>query len=124
MAYIRNIRKPKVEDPLQRVKENSVINAVEEYLTLKRIPHYRVNSGALKTPRGQLVRFGSPGMSDFYAIGPAGISIWIECKRPKGGRLSEAQKEFLDCINRNGGLGIVVNSIDSLEIQLKEARVI
>jgi hypothetical protein len=124
MAYDRKRRTTKVEDPLRKVKEGVVINTVEEYLALKRIPHYRINSGALKTPRGQLVKFGSKGMSDIYAIGPAGISIWIECKRPKGGRLSKAQKEFLDCINRNGGIGIVVNSIDSLETQLKEAQVI
>jgi hypothetical protein len=124
MAYGRKMRKPKVDDTLRGVKESSVINAVDEYLALKRIPHYRINSGALENSRGQLVRFGSKGMSDFYAIGPDGISIWIECKRPKGGRLSEAQKEFLDCVNRNGGIGIVVNSIDSLENQLKEARII
>jgi hypothetical protein len=124
MAYGRKRRTTKVEDPLRDVKEDTVINAVKEYLALKQIPHYRINSGGLKTPRGQLVKFGATGMSDIYAIGPAGISIWIECKRPKGGRLSEAQKEFLDCINRNGGIGIVVNSIDSLETQLKEAQVI
>jgi hypothetical protein len=70
------------------------------------------------------VRFGAPGMSDFYAVGSEGISIWIECKRPSGGVLSAAQKEFLDCINRNGGIGIVVDSIESLAIQLKEAEVI
>jgi hypothetical protein len=123
MAYGRKIKK-RVDDSLRGVKESSVMSAVDEYLTLKRIPYYRINSGALKTPRGQLVKFGSKGMSDIYAIGPAGISIWIECKRPKGGRLSEAQKEFLDCINRNGGVGIVVNSVDSLENQLKEVRII
>jgi hypothetical protein len=124
MAYGRKIRTLKVEDPLKGVGENAVVNVVDEYLTLKRIPHYRINSGALKTPRGHLVKFGSKGMSDIYAIGPAGISIWIECKRPKGGRLSEAQKEFLDCINRHAGVGIVVNSVESLESQLKEAGVI
>jgi hypothetical protein len=63
-------------------------------------------------------------MADFYAIGPAGISIWIECKRPVGGRLSADQKEFLDCINREGGIGIVVNSVESLESQLKEAQIL
>jgi hypothetical protein len=63
-------------------------------------------------------------MSDIYAIGPAGISVWIECKRPKGGRLSEAQKEFLDCVNRSGGVGVVVHSVEELEERLKEARVL
>jgi hypothetical protein len=108
----------------QGVKEGSVLNAVSQWLTLKRIPHWRMNSGGLKDGHGRLVRFGAKGMSDFFAIGPAGISIWIECKRPRGGRLSEPQREFLDCINRNGGIGIVVNSIESLEQQLKEAGVI
>jgi hypothetical protein len=122
MAYGRKVGKSTVDNSLRGVRENSVINVVDEYLTLKRIPHYRINSGALKTPRSQLVKFGCKGMSDFYAIGPAGISIWIECKRPKGGRVSEAQREFLDCINRNGGIGIVVNSVESLESQLKEAQ--
>jgi hypothetical protein len=102
-------------------KEADVIKAVDRWLSLKRIPHWCVNSGALKTERGHLVRFGAKGMSDIYAIGPGGISIWIECKRPKGGVVSAAQKEFLDCINRNGGIGIVVNSIESLEQLLREA---
>jgi hypothetical protein len=106
------------------VKEFAVIRAVDEYLALKRIPHWRMNSGALETRRGGFVRFGATGMSDFYAIGPAGISVWIECKRPEGGRLSAAQREFLDCVIRNGGIGIVVSSIESLELQLKEAGVI
>jgi hypothetical protein len=124
MAYGRNIRKPKAENPLRSVKEGPVIKAVDQYLSLKHIPHYRMNSGALENKYGQPVKFGATGMSDFYAIGPAGISIWIECKRPVGGVVSEAQHEFLDCINRHGGIGIVVNSIESLEQQLKEAEVI
>jgi len=124
MAYGQKTKTRKAKSPLEKVKENPVVNAVQKYLALKKIPHYRINSGAMKTPRGGFIRFGAKGMSDIYAIGPAGISIWIECKRPVGGILSVPQKEFLDCINRNGGIGIVVNSIESLEKQLKEAGVI
>jgi hypothetical protein len=116
--------KPETENPLRKAKESTVINAVSQYLALKKIPHWRINSGAYKTERGGFVRYGAKGMADFYAIGPAGVSVWIECKRPEGGRLSEAQKEFLDCINRHGGIGIVVNSVESLEIQLNESGVI
>ncbi len=110
--------------PIQKVGEKTVMNMVSQWLEINKIPHWRINSGALKTEHNRLVRFGAKGMSDYYAIGKSGISIWIECKRPKGGRLSEAQKEFLDCINRNGGIGIVVNSVESLERQLKEAGVV
>ena len=108
----------------EKTKEGQVLNAVSQWLSLKYIPHWRINSGGLKDRHGRLVRFGAKGMADFYAIGPNGISIWIECKRPKGGKLTESQREFLDCINRNGGVGIVVNSTESLEEQLKEAGII
>jgi RecB family endonuclease NucS len=83
-----------------------------------------MNSGALKTPRGKFIKFGATGMADIYAIGPEGKSIWIECKRPRGGVVSAAQRGFLDCINRHGGIGIVVTSVESLEQQLNEAGVI
>jgi len=110
-------------EPLYTIQEGDVIKAVAGWLALHRIPHWRINSGALKSPRGRVVRFGAVGMSDFFAIGPwpEGKSIWIECKRPHGGVISAAQQEFLDCINRRGGIGIVVSSIESLEIQLKDA---
>jgi len=123
MAYGRKVKSTAASE-MKTVKEGSVMRIIDEFLTIKQIPHWRVNSGALRDRRNRLVRFGAKGMSDYYAIGPAGVSIWIECKRPVGGKLSEAQKEFLDCINRNGGIGIVANSLESLERQLKEAEVL
>jgi len=111
-------------EPAFEIKEADVLNAVSRWLAVKRIPHWRVNSGALKTPHGRLVKFGAKGRSDFIAIGPDGEFIAIECKHPHGGVLSAAQNEFLDCVNRHGGIGIVVSSVESLELQLKEAGVI
>ena len=105
-------------------RESSVMKAVEQWLELRQMKPLRMNSGAAQIAPGRFVRFGIPGMSDLYTIGPAGISIWIECKRPAGGKLSEAQRGFLDWVNGKGGVGIVVNSIESLERQLKEAGVI
>jgi TusA-related sulfurtransferase len=55
MAYGRKTRKPKTA--LQSARENSVIKIVTDYLALKQIPHWRMNSGALMTERGQLVRY-------------------------------------------------------------------
>jgi len=113
-------------EPAFEIKEADVMNAVLKWLALHRIPHWRVNSGGLKDIHGRLVRFGAKGMSDIHAIGPApeGKTIWIECKRPRGGVVSAAQKEFLDCVNRRGGIGIIVTSIESLEQQLREAEII
>jgi hypothetical protein len=119
-------QKEKNGTPAFKAKEADVLHAVEQWLALRRIPHWRMNSGGLKDSQGRLVRFGAKGMADLYAVGPApeGKSIWIECKRPDGGVVSAAQREFLDMINRHGGVGIVVNSVESLEQQLKEAEVI
>lgn len=113
---------------LDEVKESSVLKDVEEWLLLHKIWHMRCNNSAGKAQSGMFMRTftccGKPlqGVSDIYAI-KDGISIWIECKRPVGGVLSEGQKDFLDAMNRNGAVGIVVNGIASLEEQLTEAGI-
>jgi hypothetical protein len=124
MAYGRRTRTPKAEDPFKGVKENAVMNAVDMYLALKQIPHWRQNSGALKNARGQLVRFGKKDSADITGIDPkTGRRLEIECKAP-GKSLREGQRQFLDMINRCYGVGICVHSIEELEEQLKEAEII
>jgi hypothetical protein len=117
------ITKPRRE-AVPPISEAEVVRRVMEYLTLSGIPCYRMNNGAYCTEGGGFVRFGAKGMSDIYAIGPGGRSVWIECKRPKGGVVSPYQREFIDCMNRHGGVAVIVTSLESLEIQLKEAGVI
>lgn len=111
------------------IREAEILRAVEEWLTLRHIWHMRCNNSAGKAQSGQFMRsftcngHAVNGVSDIYAV-KDGTSIWIECKRPVGGKVKEAQKHFLDAMNRNGAVGIVVNSIESLESQLAEAGVI
>lgn len=111
------------------VHEAVVLRQVEEWLTARRIWHMRCNNSAGKAASGQFMRaftcngHAVTGVSDIYAV-KDGVSIWIECKRPVGGRLSDGQKNFLDAMNRNGAVGIVVNGVESLESQLREAGVI
>lgn len=113
----------------RKIREAEILRQVEEWLTLRRIWHMRCNNSAGKAQSGQFMRSFScnghavNGVSDIYAV-KDGTSIWIECKRPSGGRVSEAQKNFLDAMNRNGAVGIVVNSVESLESQLKEAGIV
>lgn len=113
----------------RKIREAEILRQVEEWLTLRRIWHMRCNNSAGKAQSGQFMRSFScnghavNGVSDIYAV-KDGTSIWIECKRPVGGKVSEAQRNFLDAMNRNGAVGIVVNSIESLEAQLAEAGVV
>lgn len=88
----------------------------------------RCNNSAGKAQSGMFMRsftcngHAVKGVSDIYAI-KDGVTFWIECKRPVGGVVSVDQRNFLDAMNRHGAVGIVVNSIESLEAQLKEAGV-
>jgi hypothetical protein len=117
-------RKTLAEKSLMGVKEADVLNAVRHWLAARQIPFWRINSGGLPDKKGRYVRFGAAGMADIIAISPEGKFIAIECKRLHGGRLTDNQEDFLNIINAHGGIGIVVSSIESLELQLKEAGVI
>lgn len=126
---VRRTRTRERNDIGRGVREAEVLRQVEEWLTVRHIWHMRCNNSAGKAQSGQFMRSFScnghavNGVSDIYAV-KDGMSIWIECKRPSGGRVSEAQKNFLDAMNRNGAVGIVVNSVESLEAQLAEAGVV
>jgi hypothetical protein len=53
---------------------------------------------------------GDKGISDIIACSPKGIFWAIEVKKP-GGRLYPEQKDFIDRVNANGGVGYVAFSI-------------
>jgi hypothetical protein len=121
---MNNSRRHGEKKPVLKITEGDVIRVVDDFLSRHEICHWRNNTGAFKTERGGFVRAGHVGSSDFLGICPDGRFLAVECKRPLKGVLSVSQEEFLDCINRNGGVGIVVDSVDSLEKQLKDAGVI
>jgi hypothetical protein len=108
---------------VNKTPEADVLRAVDEVLSLCGIFHWRNNSGAMKTDRG-FVRFGLPGSSDILGVCPDGRFLAVECKAPVTGRLSKAQKWFLDKVNELGGVGIVVDSVDGLIGQLRDRGVI
>jgi len=113
-----------VKHPAIKVSESDVMEDVAQVLRAYHIFHWRNNSGAVKMDRERWLRYGYPGSSDWLGICPDGRFLAIECKAPKTGRLTERQQSFIDCINRQGGVAIVVNNLNSLIEQLKERGVI
>jgi len=113
----------KLPDVGFKVRERDVMEIVDQVLSAHHIFHWRNNTGAIKV-RQRFIRFGYPGSSDWLGICPDGRFLAVECKAPKNGRLSEKQKNFLECIARYGGVAIVADSCDSLLKQLKEQEVI
>lgn len=69
----------------------------------------RINTGSFKQ-HGRLMKSANPGTLDFEGYDNHGRMLGIECKRPKGGRLSPEQAARIDDINQKGGVAGVVRS--------------
>lgn len=100
------------------MKESDLVKSCLELLAIKKIFHYRQNSGALKTDRGGFVRFGIIGAPDIIAV-ISGRYIGIECKASKYYKQSLNQKEFQEYLEESGGLYWLIRNIDELIDKLK-----
>lgn len=103
------------------MKESEVLEGCIKYLRARGIFCFRNNVGATKVGT-RFIRFGYPGSSDILGIMPDGRFLAVECKREKGGRLSELQKAFLTAIQINGGVSIVARSVEELKKELENAK--
>lgn len=84
--------------------EHEIQSAILEWLKLKRIFHWRNNSGAMKKG-AHFVKFGTVGSPDIFAL-HKGVLIGIEVKKPRG-RISLKQVEFGQALIDSGGHYII-----------------
>ena len=99
------------------MKETVFVRQCLEYLRLKGIMAFRMNSGAILLGgrgKGRMVQLGPPGTSDIIGVLPGGRFLAIECKVGRN-KLSATQDAFLKLVNDAGGFGVVVWSLDDLE---------
>lgn len=54
----------------KEMKEQQIVKAILDYLKLKKIFHWRNNTGALKTEAGGFMRFGATGSPDIFVVLP------------------------------------------------------
>ncbi len=94
------------------MKESDIQKAIIQYLTIKKIFHYRQNSGAFKTEKGFMRAASVNGLPDIVVI-KDGIYIGLEVKTPKG-KQQESQKHIQNEITKAGGLYFVVKSLDDV----------
>jgi hypothetical protein len=109
--------------PPVKIPESDVMKDVDQVLTAWNIFHWRNNTGVTRIGK-RFVRFGYPGSADWLGICHDGRFLAVECKRPRGGRLTAKQTDFLDRIRRYGGVALVVTGVNDLLEKLKEAGVI
>lgn len=111
--------------------EKDIQRACLDYLAARGILAWRANQIPVPLPGGGFRRFsGLRGVSDILGILPQTVDtvghgqatfgnlLAVEIKRP-GGKLSPDQEWFLSEINRRGGIGICVRSVDELEKSLE-----
>lgn len=95
--------------------EHEIQKQILDWLTIKRIFHWRNNSGAMRSVykgKSRFMRFGAVGSPDIIAI-DAGYIFGIEVKGPDG-KLSENQRAFGEAFERAGGRYIVAYKIEDV----------
>jgi hypothetical protein len=96
--------------------EKDVQKQILDYLTLRRVFHWRSNNTPVyDTQRGAFRRFvGLKGIPDIICLLPKGKTLLIECKSDKG-KMSIEQRDFqIECC-RLGHLYIVARSIEDIQ---------
>ena len=90
------------------MREQDIQNSILNYLQAKGIFCWRNSVGGT-----QKKRYGLKGSADITGLLKNGRRLEIEVKSEKG-KLSKEQKEFLEMINLNNGLAMVVRSLDDV----------
>jgi hypothetical protein len=107
--------------------EGAVLSAILEYLKLRHVFAFRMNTGAGKLLDGarhtsRFVRFGFPGCSDILGVLDDGRFLAIEVKGPKGKATLE-QLQFIAEVCKRGGVGFVAWSIEDVDRHLFKKEV-
>ena len=98
------------------MKEQALVNQVLHYLTLKGYFVYRNNTGAVALGSGRsqrFMRFGYKGSCDVIGVTPEGLFIGVECKI-KPNKPTQFQLDFIEEINKRGGIGLVAYDLDDV----------
>lgn len=95
-----------------KILEKDIQKTIIEYLLIKRVFHFRNNSGAMSGTykgKGWFMRFGAPGSPDIICV-IKGQFVGIEVKVNKGIQ-SRAQYEFQVALEKAGGRYLLVRSL-------------
>lgn len=100
--------------------EAILLRACLDLLELQGISAFRLNSGRVKVGR-RLIRLAPEGSSDIVGVLPGGRFLAVETKAPTG-RLTPAQRAFLDTVAAAGGAAVVVRDVAELARLLDRLR--
>lgn len=103
------------------MKETQIVKAILDYLKLKKIFHWRNNSGSFITKHKDgsagYYSFGQAGSPDIFAV-IEGKIYGFEVKNEKN-KQTENQTRWQNEFQNNGGIYAVVRSIDDVKKIIK-----
>lgn len=113
------------------MKETAIQQAVRLALSQAGAVMFRNNQGAYQDDQGRWIKYGvcNPGGSDLIGWTPIQVTqdmvgktvavfTAVEVKTPKG-KVTDAQQNFIDQVNKAGGRAGVVRSPDDAQLLLK-----
>ena len=103
---------------LVKPKEHEIQTEIMNYLRAKNWMVFRMNSGAIRTERGGLVRMNPAGTSDVLAI-KNGKCTFIEVKRP-GNKITRLQEMKMEELSSFGANCFVATSVESVIARLEK----
>jgi Holliday junction resolvase len=101
-------------------KESDIQRLILDWLSAKKIFHYRQNSGAFKEGT-RFVRFGAVGAPDIVAV-VKGTYVGIEVKAPRGHQ-TPSQRDFEAMLRMAGGVYVLARSLEDVEAALAKLSV-
>jgi hypothetical protein len=110
---------------MNNLPEACILKACLDYMAALGIFAWRNGSGRARFgagPSARWVQFGILGGSDILGVLPDGRALAVETKGPNG-RVTVAQRVFLETVRGAGGVAIVARSVDDLINGLEEAGI-
>jgi hypothetical protein len=110
--------------PQRYTREKDLIADALEELLFQGIPAWRNNSGVMfvkgDAGKDRMIRMGKTGSSDILGcLPPHGKMLAAEAKIGNR-RATPEQQQFIDAINKAGGVGFVFRTIEELNRKIKE----
>ena len=101
------------------MREADIMRTIQLEATKLGCRLFRNNVGRLHDKDGRYVQYGlCRGSSDLIGWTKGGRFLAVEVKGPKG-KLTKNQGQFLDAVNQEGGIGIVVSSVDEFRLAMQ-----
>lgn len=104
------------------MNESSILREIMVTVSKEGARVFRNNCGMLRDEQGRYIRYGvaNPGGADLIGWTAKGRFLAIEVKRP-GERPKQEQINFIDTVNKAGGIGFVATSALDAATKIKEA---